>query len=517
MGASTIFAWKQPRAAGILLHPTALPSDTGIGNFGKDARAFVDFLAHSQVAFWQMCPLGPTGFGDSPYQCFSAFAGNPYLIDWEIFLQKGLLSAQEVAPLRRLPAERVDFGALYERFFPVMRAAYARWRAAPQTLAELGDYDAFLARERAWLDPYAEFFALKAAHGGAPWWEWPRAMRTRAAAASAFKTADSPLARDADFARFLQFVFFAQFGALKTYAREKGVRLVGDIPIFAARDSADVWAHPEIFQLSEDGTPLAVAGVPPDYFSEKGQLWGNPLYDWGACAREDYRWWIARLRMAFRMYDVVRLDHFRGFESYWSVPFGAEDARGGAWQKGGGAAFFAAVARALPDAAIIAEDLGIITDKVRALRRETGCPGMAVLQFAFDGDAANLYLPHNLERACVVYSGTHDNDTARGWYAAAPEATRDYFRRYLRSDGRAPEWDLIHAAYKSVCDLAVVPLQDVLGLDTHARFNAPGQPCGNWEWRFTRAQHAHLNAFLAPNLADLAAQSLRAPKPVGEK
>lgn len=513
MTQAVLFPWLKTRACGVLLHATSLPAETGIGNWGRGAFAFVDFLKASRAAHWQLCPLGPTGYGDSPYQCFSAFAMNPYFIDWESLVQAGLLTQEELKPLRELPKGHVDFGALYARFWPLAKTVCARWQSDPKSLSSLGDFDGFCAQERAWLEPYAAFTALKSLHGGAPWWQWPQNVRSPALAKTS-GVLETPEARAAlRLCQWLQWIVFAQFEKVKAYAAGRGVSLIGDVPIFVARDSADAWSRPEIFQFDAAGNPTAVAGVPPDYFSPLGQLWGNPLYRWDVLAGEHFAWWIARMRAAFRLYDIVRLDHFRGFEAYWSVPADAADARGGHWEKGPGLPFFAALQQAMPQAKIIAEDLGVITPALIALREATGLPGMAVLEFAFDGDAGNFYLPHNLTANCAVYTGTHDNDTARGWYAGADEKTRDYFRRYLRTPGDAPEWDLVHAAYKSPCRLAVAPLQDLLGLETSARLNTPGRPQGNWQWRFTAEQQAHLNAYIAPNLAVLAEESGRLPAP----
>ena len=506
--AAPLFPWLQERSAGILLHPTALPGQFGIGNFGEPARRFVNFLADCHVRHWQICPLGPTGYGDSPYQCFSAFAGNPYLIDLEPLLHRGLLKPDEVAPLRALPQAHVDFGGLYHAFWPVLRAAYDRFKLSPTSFSDLGDFAAFKETHRAWLYPFALFSALKQHFAGQSWLNWPADYRSYRAAAS--RPLPDTVADALGAHEFYQFLFYTQWQSLRDYAAGKGIGIIGDIPIFVALDSADVWAHPEIFQLDpRTGRPLHVAGVPPDYFSPLGQLWGNPLFDWDALRADHYAWWMERFRANFDLYDIIRLDHFRGFDAYWSVPAGDQDARGGDWQPGPGLPFFKALQEKIPGARIIAEDLGFITDSVIALREATGLPGMAVLQFAFGSGADNFYLPHNLQPNSVVYSGTHDNDTTVGWYRHAGDKVQDEFRRYFRSSGGAPHWDLMHAAYKSVCRLAITPLQDIFGLGEEARFNTPGHPSGNWQWRFTDAQLDFAWGALSGDLRELADNSGR--------
>jgi len=464
-----------------------------------------------------MCPLGPTGFGDSPYQCFSAFALNPYFVDWDTLLEAGLVSHEDLGALYDLPHERVDYGLLYARFWPVLQKAFDAWKENPAALDGLGNFEKFCKTYEDWLKPYTCFSALKRFHKGAPWWLWPPNQRCLKDALSSGVFDDKAVKADVEFFSWAQFVCFSQFAQLKDYAQKNGVRLIGDIPIFVAHDSADTWGRPELFQMNAAYELTAQAGVPPDYFSPLGQLWGNPLYDWPAHKKEKYRWWIARFKAAFGLYDRVRLDHFRGFEAYWKVPADAKDARKGVWEKGPGLEFFKAIKDALPQADIIAEDLGVITPELRELLARTGLPGMAVLQFAFGSDAGNLYLPHNLVRNSVVYTGTHDNDTSKGWYASTDEKTRDYFRRYLRSAGDSPNWDLIHAAYKSVSACAVVPLQDFLNLGSEARFNTPGQSAGNWQWRFSQAQFDELHTYIAPLLKDLAEQSGRVAARDGQK
>lgn len=482
-----LFSWLDERAAGVLLHPTALPGAQGVGTLGGPVDHLLHFLQSAGLRYWQTCPLGPTGFGDSPYQCFSSFAGNPYLIDILPLQAAGWLTEAEVALLRELPEDLVDFAALHQRKLPLLFTVWERWRQQGRPPLAAEGFDTFREAQAAWLDAYALFSALKEDQGGRPWWEWPQEFRSFGSAAKS--ATRKRLEPRTEAHAFLQYLFFTQWRQTRSRAAAAGVEIIGDIPIFTALDSADVWAHPRLFQLDpRTSRPTAVAGVPPDYFSADGQLWGNPLYDWPAHAATGYAWWISRLRAAFTFADVVRIDHFRGFEAYWSVPAGATTARTGRWIPGPGLPFFDALQAALPDARLIAEDLGLLTPETTALREATGLPGMAVLQFAFGGGATNPYLPHNLRPNCVIYPGTHDNDTALGWYQSADESVRDHVRRYLRVSGREIGWDLIRAAYASVASLAVIPLQDFLSLGPKGRFNTPGQAAGNWGWRY-RAEH----------------------------
>ena len=481
-----LFNWLSSRAAGVLLHPTSLPGDQGIGTFDASAERFLDFLQAAGARYWQLCPLGPTGFGDSPYQCFSAFAGNPYLIDLCELVNHGLLDASALAPLARLGAERVDYGALYQLKWPLLFEAHQRYRRAGRP-ALYGGFADFQREQAGWLESYAFFRALKDHHGGRPWWEWPAESRNVADAKKSGLRAQ--LAEAIEAHQFTQYVFFGQWNRVKQSAAKRGIGLIGDLPIFVAADSADVWANPELFELDpKTFLPLAVAGVPPDYFSADGQLWGNPLYLWSRHATDHYAWWRERLRASFAMYDVVRIDHFRGFQDFWRIPFPAKNARGGAWIPGPGLPFFQAMQAEFPGARIIAEDLGVLTPEVTKLRDNTGLPGMAILQFAFGNDAKNIYLPHNLTPNSVIYPGTHDNDTSRGWYATASEAERDHVRRYLRVGGQEVGWDFIRTAYASVSRLAIIPFQDILSLGSEGRFNTPGRAEGNWQWRY-RPEH----------------------------
>lgn len=497
------FSWLDHRAAGVLLHPTCLPGVQGIGTLDRNAVHFLDFLQSAGFTYWQTCPLGPTGFGDSPYQCFSSFAGNPYLIDLQPLVAAGLLESEQLEELQALPTDRVDFGRLWQSKLPLLFAAHTAWvREGRPALPDYGDFTAFRHAEAAWLDSYALFSALKDHFGGNPWWDWPAEARDHRAAARSRLPRDLS-ARIEGYA-FIQHIFSAQWRAVRRAAESRGIRIIGDIPIFTALDSADVWANPSLFQLdSATLRPTAVAGVPPDYFSADGQLWGNPLYDWPVHARDGYAWWLQRLRAAFALCDVVRIDHFRGFEAYWSVPAGRPNARVGAWIAGPGIDFFRRVRAALPDARLIAEDLGLLTPETVALREATGLPGMAVLQFAFGGSADNTYLPHNQTANSVVYPGTHDNDTTLGWYATTDERTRDHVRRYLRVSGREIGWDFIRSAYASVPRLAIISLPDLLSLGSEARLNTPGVGQGNWTWRYRSDALARLTVQSAPYLREL--------------
>jgi 4-alpha-glucanotransferase len=471
------------RSAGILLHPTSLPGPFGIGDIGPVAYDWIDVLAHAGQTWWQILPLGPTGYGDSPYQCFSAFAGNPYLLSPELLQRDGLLRPIDLAGVH-FPADHVDYGAIIPFKRSLLRRAWDAYQggAAP-TLRPL--FDEFNARQATWLDDYALFMALKDAHEGAAWLSWSQDLILRKPAA--LEQARRRLASGVGLHRFGQFLFFRQHAALREHARQRGVRLIGDVPIFVSADSADVWANPHLFQLDEDRQPRVEAGVPPDYFSPTGQLWGNPHYDWEASRRTRYSWWVARLRATLEQVDLVRLDHFRGFEAAWEIPAGAETAESGHWAPGPGAGLLNALRSALGGLPLIAEDLGLITPEVEALREQFHLPGMRILQFAFSGPD-NRFLPHNHDRNTVVYTGTHDNDTTVGWYETLPGNERDFLHRYAPGVGHETHWDLIRMAWSSVANYAITPLQDILGLPTEARMNYPGRPAGNWGWRFVSGQ-----------------------------
>ena len=465
---------RLPRAAGLLLHPTSLPDPCGIGALGAEAFRFLEFCSATGMRYWQMLPLGPTGYGESPYQCLSAFAGNPLLIAVE-------------GCEGDFPSDHVDYAAVIPQ---KMAALYAAVDQTPEDEA----FHTFCAEEAWWLDDFALFMALKEAHGGVAWTDWapPLARREPAALAEARATHATTIRRH----QRIQHRFFQQFRALKDEAHRRGIQLIGDLPIYVAHDSADVWANPEQFQLRPDGRPAVQAGVPPDYFSATGQLWGNPIYDWARMQREGFAWWIRRMRASFAMFDVVRIDHFRGFEAYWEVPGDHRTAEHGRWVKAPGEALFTAITEALGPLPIIAENLGLITPEVEALRERFGYPGMSILQFAFGSDgSANDFQPHTYPRERVVYTGTHDNDTMVGWWASeggadstrsAEEVQREkaFAQRYLQWDGREVHWRFIREVLASVADTALIPLQDVLGLGSEARMNLPGRLGGNWAFRF---------------------------------
>ncbi|HWT01078.1 MAG TPA: 4-alpha-glucanotransferase [Pyrinomonadaceae bacterium] len=481
-----------PRSSGILLHPTSLPGPLGVGDLGDEAHAFVDFLASSGQSLWQVLPLGPTGFGDSPYQCFSAFAGSTLLVSPERLVHEGLLGAEDLARVPDFPEEKVEFGRAIEFKNALLRKAFERFKqSADRGLRAY--FEHFSNQASGWLDDYALYRALKDAQGGKAWNEWEPALARRDS--SALAAAREHLRDAVDAQKFYQFLFFRQWAALKAYAHERGVKLVGDIPIFVARDSADVWMNPDQFKLDEAGNPLVVAGVPPDYFSATGQLWGNPIYNWDRMLQDGFRWWIERVRATLETFDIVRVDHFRGFAASWEIPGGDRTAERGRWVEVPGRELFTAIKNALGDLPIIAEDLGVITPDVEALRDDFGLPGMRILQFAFGGDTKNQDLPHNYIKNSVVYTGTHDNDTTVGWFTSVAGAgsTRDeaqiererrFCLDYLDTDGREIHWDFIRAVLASVADTAVVPLQDLLGLGTEARMNLPNSTSGNWAWRY---------------------------------
>jgi 4-alpha-glucanotransferase len=481
------------RLAGILLHPTSFPGPHGIGELGAEATAFLDFLKQTGIRLWQVLPLGPTGYGDSPYQCFSAFAGNPLLVSLDRLCEDGLLSAADLKKRPQFPERAVDFGPVIEYKRPLLARAFAAFEKGSRP-AQSDAFEAFCRQHASWLPDFALFMALKRANGGVAWHTWDRGLVLRTP--EALDKARHELARDMRAVEFEQWLFFEQWESVRQQAHARGITIMGDIPIFVAHDSADVWAHPQIFHLAADGRPSFQAGVPPDYFSATGQLWGNPLYRWDALARSGYAWWIDRFRAVLALVDRVRLDHFRGFEAFWQVPGEAATAEHGQWVKGPGAAFFEALNGAFGTLPIVAEDLGVITPEVEALRDRFGFPGMAILQFAFGADAhANDFLPHSFPKNKVVYSGTHDNDTVVGWWTAGvgdttrtqAEVDKEHERAlaYVGGDGSQIHWDFIRTLMVSVADTAIVPLQDVLGLGGEARMNLPGRPSGNWGWRYT--------------------------------
>jgi 4-alpha-glucanotransferase len=473
------------RSSGILLHPTSLPGPYGIGDIGPQALKWIDFLANTGTGLWQVLPLGPTGYGDSPYQTFSTFAGNPYLVSPEWLLARGLLHSDDLVNLPPFQREKVVYGDVIYWKLDLLNRSYDHFRfsSGKKLHKEAGT---FYTRQQEWLDDYALFMALKEFHGGKPWVEWPDQYRDRdPSALDSFRDQQSYAIQRQ---KYYQFLFFTQWGELRTYANQKGVKIIGDLPIFIAHDSADAWSHRELFFLDRKGRPTVVAGVPPDYFSETGQLWGNPLYRWDVLASQDYSWWMERLRAAFSLVDILRLDHFRGFVNYWEIPAGEKTAVEGRWVEGPGAAFLSRVEEEFGGLPIIAEDLGEISPQVYRLRDQFQLPGMKILVFAFDSGESNEFLPHHYPENCVVYTGTHDNDTAVGWFQRIDEEERAFALTYLGTSGQDIAWDLIRAAWSSRAVVAITPLQDLLSLDNSARMNYPGNPQGNWSWRFLDEQ-----------------------------
>jgi 4-alpha-glucanotransferase len=483
-----------PRASGILLHPTSLPGRFGIGDIGLEAYAFADFLSNAGQSLWQVLPLGPTGYGDSPYACYSAFAGNTLLISPEQLVTDGLLTNDDLTTMPSLPADEVDFEQVHKAKDAILQKAYERYQHSTDTASRVG-FETFVQENASWLDDYSLFRALKNAHSGVAWHEWDQPLVTRESAALACARED--LREQIEAHKFFQFLFFKQWFALKAYCNERGITLVGDIPIFVAHDSADVWTNPEQFKLDPNGVPLVVAGVPPDYFSATGQFWGNPLYNWEHMLADGFKWWVGRVRAALQIVDIVRIDHFRGFAACWEIPGGDKTAERGRWTEAPGRELFTAIRKELGELPIIAEDLGVITPDVERLRDDFGFPGMRILQFGFSSDTKNIDLPHNYHRNVVVYTGTHDNDTTVGWFnSVAGEGStrtaeqikleRGFCLNYLHTNGEEIHWDFIRAVLASVANTAIVPLQDLLGLGTKARMNLPNSTKGNWTWRFRK-------------------------------
>lgn len=493
------------RASGILLHPTSLPSPYGIGDIGPQAYRFVDWLASTGCKLWQTLPLGPTGYGDSPYQCFSAFAGNPYLISPDKLFDDNLLTQSDLDLIKEnSPASKVDFGLVIPKKLNLLLTAFRNYQSNPESLSS--EFNSFCTDNAYWLDDFALFMALKESHGGGAWSGWSTNLKSRDEAV--LNQARKDLRESIQRFSFYQFLFFRQWNQLRSYANSKGIQIIGDVPIFVAYDSADVWAHPELFFLDKHGNSTVVAGVPPDGFSATGQLWGNPLYNWKAHKKENYAWWLSRLEANLKMMDILRFDHFRGFAGYYEIPADHKTAEHGTWKTGPGKQFFNAVKKKFENDSglpIIAEDLGLITPDVVELLNAFDLPGMKILQFGFSGPD-NPFLPHNYVPNCVAYTGTHDNDTAFGWFASADEKERDFARRYLGVNGNDFAWDLIRAVWKSVAIFAIANMQDVLGLGGEARMNFPSKLGGNWEWRMTEND---FREDLAAGLRDLNWMSLR--------
>ncbi len=480
-----------PRASGVLLHPTSLPGPFGIGDLGPEAYRFLKFLADAGQSLWQVLPLGPTGYGDSPYACYSAFAGNTLLISPEQLVADGLLSRVDLY-VSQSNSDRVDFGEAHSLKESLLRKVYQNYTKTTDTNLR-SSFETFAQHHANWLEDYALFRALKDAHGGIAWNNWEASLVNRTSAA--LERAREELRDEIEAHMFYQFLFFRQWSTLKTYANEHGIKVVGDLPIFVAPDSADVWTNPEQFQLDKNGTPTVVAGVPPDYFSTTGQLWGNPLYNWDHMLEDGFTWWIERVRATLTVVDIARIDHFRGFAACWEIPGGDKTAERGQWVEAPGEQLFTAIKKALGEIPIIAEDLGVITPDVVALRERFGFPGMRILQFGFGSDTKNLDLPHNYVPNVVAYTGTHDNDTTLGWFhsvagegstrtAAQIKREQTFCINYLNTDGGEIHWDFIRGVWASVANTAIVPLQDLLGLGPDARMNLPNSTSGNWSWRY---------------------------------
>ncbi|MDO5146970.1 MAG: 4-alpha-glucanotransferase [Eubacteriales bacterium] len=480
------------RLSGVLLHPTSLPSSFGIGDLGPEAYRFVDFLRDAGQHIWQTLPLGPTGDTNCPYQCYSSFAGQPLLISPELLVKEELLSKEDIVNPPSFPEDAVDYQLVKQYKETLFLKAFQRFSALSEEEL-LSDFETFCQEEEEWLLDYAMFMAIKKKNDGAHWLDWEKKYRRPT------KSQKVVIARELEqeiaYEQFLQWLFFRQWKSLKEYANSQGILFIGDIPIFVAGDSADVWAEPKLFQLDSDGFPTVVAGVPPDYFSATGQLWGNPLYNWKYHRKTDFSWWMRRFEDQLTLSDIVRIDHFRGLESYWEIPAEAETALEGRWAEGPGDAFFEQIEKVFgKDLPIIAEDLGIITDEVRALRDRHGLPGMKILQFAFE-DNDSAYLPYNQPYNCICYTGTHDNDTSAGWYEHAPEYARDKVRRYMNTDGSQISWDFIRTCFGSPARIAIAPVQDLLCQGSEFRMNIPGVAEGNWAYRIKKGQ-------LTPDIAE---------------
>ena len=470
------------RRNGILLPIASLPSKYGIGSFSKEAYDFVDILEEAGQKIWQILPLGPTGYGDSPYQSFSTFAGNPYFIDLEQLIEEGLLTEEECESCDwGNNIEYIDYEKIYLSRFKILKKAYNR--------SNINNSQKFLdycEKNKWWLDDYALYMSIKDSLGGKSWLEWDEKLKSRDE--ETLCKYKEMLKEDVIFYKYIQYLFSMQWGKLKAYANEKGISIIGDIPIYVALDSADTWSNQKLFQLDEQKNPIAVAGCPPDSFSEDGQLWGNPLYDWQYHKSTDYKWWISRIKYSFELYDIVRIDHFRGFDEYFSIPYGDKTAVGGTWKKGPGIELFKFLNAELGDVEIIAEDLGFLTDTVKKLLKDTGYPGMKILQFAFDSREESDYLPHNYDRNCVVYTGTHDNNTVVGWFDEIDEHDNKMCIDYINArsiDNKFINWDMICLGMRSVADTCIIPVQDILGLGKSARINTPSTLGDNWKWRMT--------------------------------
>lgn len=471
------------RTSGVLMPISSIPSPYGIGTMGKQARKFVDFLVKGGQKYWQILPICPTSYGDSPYQSFSSFAGNPYFIDLEYLCKDKLLTKKECESFQwGSNPKYVDYGIMYESRYALLRKAYVRFmKKKPQ------DFDEFCEKEKQWLDDYALFMALKDANDGQAWSKWDKDLRLRKK--EAMESAKEQYAEEIRFYKMLQYLFYKQWNELKAYANEEGIEIIGDVPIYVAGDSADVWANPDQFYLDENLEPIEVAGCPPDAFSDDGQLWGNPLFRWDVMKKDGYTWWTRRIKAMSELYDIIRIDHFRGFDSYYAIPAKDDTAKNGQWKEGPGMDLFTELEKKLGKLPIIVEDLGFLTPSVHKLLKDSGFPGMKVIQFAFDSREESDYLPHTYTNHCVVYTGTHDNDTVMGWMKTAPKASVKYAKEYLNlTKEEGYNWGMMRAAWSSVADMAIVPMQDILGLGSEARINTPSTLGENWKWRATPEQ-----------------------------
>ena len=471
------------RTSGVLMPISSIPSPYGIGTMGKQARKFVDFLVKGGQKYWQILPICPTSYGDSPYQSFSSFAGNPYFIDLEYLCKDKLLTKKECESFQwGSNPKYVDYGIMYESRYALLLKVYARF-----TKKEPQDFEKFCENEKQWLDDYALFMALKDANGGQAWSNWDKSLRLREK--KAMEEATETYSEEIRFYKMLQYLFYQQWNALKTYANEAGIEIIGDVPIYVAGDSADVWANPDQFYLDENLEPIEVAGCPPDAFSDDGQLWGNPLFRWDVMKKDGYTWWTRRIKAMSELYDIIRIDHFRGFDSFYAIPAKDDTAKNGQWKQGPGMDLFCELEKKLGKLPIIVEDLGFLTPSVHKLLKDSGFPGMKVIQFAFDSREESDYLPHTYTNHCVVYTGTHDNDTVMGWMKTAPKASVKYAKEYLNlTKEEGYNWGMMRAAWSSVADMAIVPMQDILGLGSEARINTPSTLGNNWKWRATPEQ-----------------------------
>lgn len=482
---------KFERSGGIILHITSLPGKYGIGSLGKNAFEFIDFLSDAGQKIWQILPLGHAGFGFSPYQTFSAFAGYPLMIDLDDLVAEGLISKKEISAYPEREADRVNYKKIIDFKTKIFKHSFKNFTST-------NEFDLFCNKKSTWLEDYSLFVALKQNFGNISWCNWDKLIKLRDP--DKLEEMREQLKKEIFYHKFLQFFFFKQWQKVKNYAQKKGIKIFGDIPIFISFDSADAWTKPEIFQFDEDRNPIKVAGVPPDFFSKTGQLWGNPLYNWLELEEQDFAWWIKRFQAILELVDIVRIDHFRGFAEYWAIPAGEKTAINGKWEPAPGKKLFENIQKKMGELPVIAEDLGIITDNVIELRDRFNFPGMKILQFAFDSDLNNPYLPHNYPENCVVYTGTHDNDTTLGWYKKLDEKQRKRVDEYLNYKTIDICWQMIETAWKSKADIAIIPMQDLLGLDSSARMNTPGTSSGNWMWRVRKDQ---LNMQIAKKLRTL--------------